>query len=154
MSNARKRQFEHIKSTYGNTALDIKRALDEKPTGEPLRVQKNKQDLEDKTRISFSHLLTLVACSVIIGFSVFNCLKVQASITNSVDNIASYEQTLNNLTLANDDEYSKMVNAVDYDEIRRVAVEELGMVYASEDQIVSYTRENSDYVRQLDDLSD
>ncbi len=58
------------------------------------------------------------------------------------------------MTLANDDEYSKIVNAVDYDYIRQVAIEELGMVYASEDQIVSYTRENSDYVRQLTGLSD
>ena len=49
---------------------------------------------------------------------------------------------------------SKIVNAVDYDYIRQVAIEELGMVYASEDQIVSYTRENSDYVRQLTGLSD
>ena len=146
------RQFEYIKRTYGNNALDIKRALDEKPTGEPLRVHKSKQELEDKTRISFLHVLTLAVCSFLIGMSLFNYIKTQADITNSVDNIAVYEQSLNNLTLANDDEYSKMINAIDYDEIRRVAVEELHMVYASEDQIITYTRENSDYVRQLSDL--
>ena len=94
-----------------------------------------------------------LAVAVLAG-SLVSYLKLQNDITTMVDDIAYYEQTLNNLTLANDDEYSKIVNAVDYDYIRKIAIEELGMVYASEDQIVSYERENSDYVRQLTSLSD
>ena len=47
-----------------------------------------------------------------------------------------------------------MVNAVDLEEVRRVAVEELGMVYADSSQVITYTRENSDYVRQLKDIPD
>ncbi len=89
-----------------------------------------------------------------MGYALVGYLKLQADITRTVENISYLETTLNNLTLANDDEYSKMINAVDFDEIRRVAIEELGMVYASEDQIITYTRENSDYVRQLNDLND
>ena len=89
----------------------------------------------------------------IVG-SLVSYLKLQSDITTMVDTISKDERILNNLTLENDDEYSKIVNAVDYDYIRKVAIEELGMVYASEDQIVSYSREYSDYVRQLADVSD
>ena len=104
-------------------------------------------------RMSFLYVAFLLGAFVLLGKSLISYVQLQSDLTASANRISAYEQELNNLTLANDDEYSKMINAIDYDEIKRIAIEELGMVYASEDQIVTYTRENSDYVRQLSDIS-
>ena len=134
--------------------IDVREALKERPTGEPLREYRGELKKQRKMSMGFLYVAFLGLAVVVLAASLVSYLKLQNDITTMVDDIAYYEQTLNNLTLANDDEYSKIVNAVDYDYIRQVAIEELGMVYASEDQIVSYTRENSDYVRQLTGLSD
>ncbi|MBR5760837.1 MAG: cell division protein FtsL [Lachnospiraceae bacterium] len=134
--------------------IDVREALKERPTGEPLREYRGELKKQRKMSMGFLYVAFLGLAVVVLAASLVSYLKLQNDITTMVDDIAYYEQTLNNLTLANDDEYSKIVNAVDYDYIRKVAIEELGMVYASEDQIVSYTRENSDYVRQLTGLSD
>ncbi len=134
--------------------IDVKRALEERPDFHTLKDYESEAKKESKMCMSFLYIMFLTVALVVMGYVLVSYLKLQSEITKMVDDIAFYETTLNNLTLANDDEYSKMETAVDYDEIRKIAIEELGMVYASENQIITYTRENSDYVRQLNDLSD
>lgn len=140
---------------YGNTArnIDVVKELNEAPSFKTIEEQQGDKRREKRSGMNFVYVLFLVAAMIVTGYALISYVKIQSDITNLVENISHYEQTLNNLTLANDDEYSKMINAIDYDEIRTVAIEELGMVYASKDQIITYTRENSDYVRQLSDLS-
>lgn len=140
---------------YGNAArnIDLTTALDERPTGLHERELTSRKMRARKSGISFGYVLFLTAALVITAYTLISYLKLQSEITNYVDKIAYYETELNNKTLANDDDYSKMIESVDLDEIRTVAINELGMVYASEDQIISYTRENSDYVRQVNDLT-
>ena len=41
---------------------------------------------------------------------------------------------------------------MDLEKIRDIAVNELGMVYANEDQVVLYDNEGSDYVKQYADI--
>lgn len=41
---------------------------------------------------------------------------------------------------------------VDLDEIKRIAIGELGMKYAKEGQVITYSGEGSDYVRQYGDI--
>ena len=134
--------------------IDVREALKERPTGEPLREYRGELKKQRKMSMGFLYVAFLGLAVVVLAASLVSYLKLQNDITTMVDDIAYYEQTLNNLTLANDDEYSKMVNAVDLEEVRRVAVEELGMVYADSEQVIKYTRENSDYVRQLKDITD
>ena len=77
---------------------------------------------------------------------------MQADITTQVETIARLESELNSLRLANDEELTRINSSVDLEEIKRIAIGELGMVYATEGQIVNYTNEGSDYVRQLGDI--
>ena len=79
-------------------------------------------------------------------------IGLQSEITASVKRIASMESTLNSLKTANDEEYSRIESSVDLDEIRRIAITELGMVYPDEDQIVTVPDEGNDYVRQVTDI--
>ncbi len=56
------------------------------------------------------------------------------------------------MRLANDEELVRINSSIDLEEIRRIAIGELGMVYATEGQIINYANEGSDYVRQFGDI--
>lgn len=141
--------------TDGNVAYKdaFVRELEQSPDGRHLKEVEGNRRREKFVRFNFAYGVFLVIATVILGYALVNYLKLQADITLLNDNIAAYETRLNNLTLENDDEYSKMVTSVDFDEIRKIAIEELGMTYATEEQIVSYKRTTSDYVRQVNDLT-
>ena len=59
---------------------------------------------------------------------------------------------MNTLKLDNDEEYSRITNNIDLEEVKRVAIQELGMKYAEEGQIVTVTGGGSDYMRQVADI--
>lgn len=141
---------------YGTAArkADVRTAIYEAPNHQVLRELEGEKKKSRKMRMSFLYVAFLALSVGLLGKSLISYVQLQADITASNNRISNYESTLNNLTLANDDEYSKMVNAVDLEEVKRIAVEELGMVYADESQIITYQRENSDYVRQLKDIPD
>ena len=86
------------------------------------------------------------------GFVLIGYIRLQSEITSSVKRISSMESALNSLKVANDEEYSRIESSVDLDEIRRIAITELGMTYPDESQIVTVPDEGSDYVRQLADI--
>ena len=58
------------------------------------------------------------------------------------------------MKLENDETYTKIMSSVDLEEIKRIAINELGMKYAKEGQVITYSGEGSDYVRQYDDIPD
>ena len=62
------------------------------------------------------------------------------------------EARYNNLKLANDEEYYRIISSVDIEHVRAVAIGELGMSYAKEGQIVNIGDSETDYVRQTADL--
>jgi hypothetical protein len=114
-----------------------------------LRQRKNR----DRHRyMSFGYVLFLAAALVVSGFILTAYIGLQSDITNTVRNVARLERELNNLRLANEENYSILVNDVDLEHIRRVAIQELGKRYANEGQIVMFADNTSDYVRQLNAL--
>ena len=97
--------------------------------------------------ISFMIASVLVVCVVLMGY-----INLQSDITNRVTHISKMESELNNLKLANDETYTKIMSNVELDEIKRIAIGELGMKYAKEGQVITYSGEGSDYVRQYGDI--
>jgi len=77
---------------------------------------------------------------------------LQSDITNSIKNISRLESQLNALKLDNDEEYSRITSSVDLEEVKRIAIQELGMKYAEEGQIVIVEGGGSDYMRQMADI--
>ena len=53
------------------------------------------------------------------------------------------------MKLANDEEYSRITSSIDLEEIKRIAIGELGMTYAKEGQIITYDSVENDYMRQV-----
>lgn len=89
----------------------------------------------------------MIVCGVLMSY-----VKMQSDITNHITNISKLESQLNEMKLANDETYTKIMSSVDLEEIKRIAVNELGMRYAEEGQVIQYTGEGSDYVRQYSEI--
>lgn len=97
--------------------------------------------------IFFMMIAMLVVCVVLIGY-----IELQADITNKISRISQLESQLNDLKLDNDETYTKIMSSVDLEEIKRIAINELGMKYAKEGQVITYSGEGSDYVRQYKEI--
>ena len=127
---------------------------------EPERRQSREKQLSVQTsrrtkpeqRMGIGYVLFLAAA---LGVAMWVCvgyLQLQADNTARAKNIAALETQLSTLKDENDDEYNRVTTSVDLEKIRDIAVNELGMVYANEDQVVLYDDEGSDYVKQYADI--
>ncbi len=135
---------------YGNAVPDVKRELEEAPRKKlSAATRKNR---EKAKHMNLPYVLFLVLAMGMAIVMLVGYIQANAAVVNSVENIASLESRYLNLKADNDEEYNRIVNSIDLDEVKRIAQEELGMHYATEGQIITYTDEMSDYVRQYSDI--
>ncbi len=113
-----------------------------------------RQNRERALQMNIGYVLFLVTAMVIAGFVLTSYIKLQSDITNSMKHIAKLESELNTLKMDNDETLSRLNSSVDLEEIRRIAIQELGMQYAAEGQIVVFDGEDNDYVRQTGEIPD
>lgn len=111
-----------------------------------------RKNREKARHMSLGYVFFLSCAVVATGFILTIYIGLQSDITNSIKNISRLESQLNSLKLDNDEEYSRITNSVDLEEVKRVAIQELGMKYAEEGQIVTITGGGSDYMRQVADI--
>lgn len=102
--------------------------------------------------MNMGYIAVMVAAFLFVCGVLMSYIKLQSDISNHVKNISMLESSLNELRLANDETYTKIMSSVDLEEVKRIAVNELGMKYAKEGQVVQYTGEGNDYVRQYSDI--
>ena len=134
---------------YGNVAYqpDVRRMPEEAPRrrAEPA-VRKNR----DRARhMSAGYVLFLAAAMCVCALILVNYVQLQARLTNVTRSVADKESELNSLRNANDEAYNRIVRSVNLEDVKRVAICELGMTYAQEGQVIFYTKEESDYMRQV-----
>lgn len=134
---------------YDNTArrLDVRRKLEEEPKRQLSNETRKNRDKARHMSLPYVLFLMVAACSC--GFILVNYIQLQSELTNRVKNIASLESQLNNMRVANDEEYSRITSSIDLEEIKRIAIGELGMTYAEQGQIVTYTNDGNDYMRRV-----
>lgn len=132
---------------YGSAAreIEITRQLEE-PRRQPRpQVRKNR---ERAHHMSAGYVLFLAAALCTAALILVNYIQLQAELTNLTKSVAAKESELNSLRTANDEEYNRILNSINLEEIKRIAIGELGMIYAEEGQIITYTNESRDYMRQ------
>ena len=91
---------------------------------------------QKRHHMSLGYLLFLTMAMVLMVGTLAWYISLQSQIKNSVKNIATLESQLNNLKQDNDEAYNRANGNVDLDEVKRIAIQEYGMTYASEGQIV------------------
>jgi len=138
---------------YGNVArnLDVQRQLEQEPRRQlSNETRKNR----DKARhMDFGYVVFLLAAFCTCGFMLINYIQLQSELTNRTKGLATLESRLNSMRVENDETYSRITSSIDLEEIKRVAIGELGMTYAKEGQIISYDSVVTDYMREVTDNS-
>ncbi|MCI9143727.1 MAG: cell division protein FtsL [Lachnospiraceae bacterium] len=135
---------------YGNTARRL-----ENERQEEVRVRKPHNEVRknrDKARhMSLGYVVFLTAALCAAAYILVNYVQLQAELTNLTEDVASKQSRLNYLKVSNDEDYNRIISGIDLEEIKRIALGELGMIYAQEGQIVEYENESRDYMRQVSD---
>ena len=116
---------------------------------EPYHVHENSRR-HKRHNMSLGYLLFLSLAMVLMLGTLAWYISLQSQVKNSVKNIATLESQLNNLKQDNDEAYNRANGNVDLEEVKRIAIQEYGMTYAGEGQVVTYSDGGgNDYVRQL-----
>lgn len=97
--------------------------------------------------VAFLIVAVCVTLAVCIGFV---CLR--SDVTSKLEKISILERQLQVLEADNDAAYSRAAIAMNLEEIKRIAMEEYGMVYAGSGQVILYEREETDYMRQYQEI--
>lgn len=140
---------------YGNVvtkpAYEPKRYTKEpeQPKRVSPQVRKNRRKA---LHISSGYVIFLAVAAVLALVICVNYVQLQSKITNHSKNITAMQEELADMKEENNTKYNAIMDSVNLDEIREKAQSELGMVYASSDQIVEYDNPASDYVKQYENI--
>lgn len=133
---------------YGNTARDLRPV--EKNIKPVKRLSNSaRRNRERDLNMTFGFVAFLTAAMVVTCILCIKYIQLQSAMTEHVKTVSKMEVTLSQLKAENDDTESRIKDNVGLEEIKKRAMDELCMKYASEDQIVIYESDGTDYVRQL-----
>lgn len=131
---------------YGNT---VRREYRPNPERTLLHVQEPEKRRR-KHHMSFGYLIFLSFAVICMVGTLSWYISLRSQITNSIKNISALESQLNTLKQENDEAYNRANGNLELDEIKRIAIQEYGMTYATEGQIIRYSDGGgNDYVRQV-----
>ncbi len=94
--------------------------------------------------LAVAAFVTLIACT--------QYLQLQSEITNRSERITELQQELANRKEANTTRYNAIMNSINLEEVRERAMNDLGMVYAQEEQVITYKNPANVSVRQYADI--
>ena len=118
----------------------------------PAVSRKTRRNREKALQINLGYVAFLTAAAVATLFVCVRFLKLQSESTAYLKTVTSLESQLATLKMDNDADYERTISSVDLEKIKDIAINELGMVYADEGQVITYDSQSSDYVRQYEDV--
>lgn len=147
----------------GNTVRRMEAAPDyrrqyreriEREKEEELRRKKRiaRRNQERALRMSRSYVVFLTMAVAVFGVFAGSYIKVQSDVTARMKNIAALESQIADLKAENDEAFKRISNSVDLGSVRDRAMEELGMTYAKESQIIYYSVGDDDYMNQYGEI--
>lgn len=145
---------------YTTTYIDgnVVRHIQAVPNRAPRREKRNRTSVETRRNrekalhINMPYVMFLTAAAIATVFLCVNYLKLQARGITYRNQIARLESSLNTAKMANENAYERAMSSVNIEEIKDIAVNELGMIYAGEGQVVFYSNQEDDYIRQYGEI--
>ena len=159
-NSARKSQSAAYKRTpYQKTAYVNGTAVKHAEAGEELERhldqgsgRVSRRELKRLRYRNAAYVLFLTVAFAVTSVMLIGYIRLESSITQSVKQVAALQSQLNNLKTENDEMKNRIDSSINLEEIRRIAITELGMTYAGQGQIVEIPDDGSDYVRQYADI--
>ncbi len=102
--------------------------------------------------MSRGYVAFLTLCVGVIAFAAVALVQIQSQVTQRMEHIAALESQITDLKADNDARYKEIVTSVDLDYIKDVAMNQLGMQYATQEQIIYYSVENNNFMDQYSDI--
>ena len=107
-----------------------------------------------RSAMSFQRVIFMLALIVVMTVILVSYITLQAEVTATSQQIASKEQELTQLKAENDATYNDINDSISLEEVRRRAIQDLGMKYADRNQVVIYSGTEKDSVHQVSSLND
>lgn len=157
MSRQQTRTFYNIE---GNTVRKLNAMPERAPREEREREREREQRVDQKTRanrrramqMNPGYLLFLTAAVVLTLGICARFIQLQTEINTRMRNVATKESQVLDLKTDNDATLNRIETSINMDEMRNTAINELGMVYPGQDQIVYFQVEPNDYMNQYQDI--
>lgn len=143
------------------------RQMESMPARQPQRINKKEREEQQRRKhrrnairrnrarnlyMSKGYVTFLTVCVAIIAFAAVALIQIQSQVTQRMEHIAALESQITDLKAVNDARYKEIVTSVDLDYIKEVAINELGMKYATEEQVIYYSVENNNFMDQYSDI--
>lgn len=107
---------------------------------------------EKATRIGGLFTLLIVGAMAVMLFTCAKYISLTNARNANAKAISAMQGELGELKEANDQRELAIDTSIDYDYIYKVATDSLGMIYASDEQIIKYQSGESEYVMQFSEI--
>ena len=98
------------------------------------------------------YVMFLSVCAIMTVMICVHYLKLHAQYTYLQKQSTALQLDLCSLKMENDTVYNEIVSGVDLQKVKKRAIEDLGMTYPKQSQIVTYETPDSDYVKQYSEI--
>ena len=139
----------------GNTVRKLEREPEEERRQPPRRKKVSASTQKNRVKamqMSRGYVLFLAFISIVALGLCVNYLRLRSHLTTQTAAIASAESELSQLKADNDALYNTAMASVDLEQVRQIAISELGMQYPTEVQIITFDTAGNSYVRQYQDV--
>lgn len=116
------------------------------------RAQAQRQERKRARRLNVAMLVFTIGVVAVVSLFLLYYLNLQTKVTNAVQNIATLQSEYADLRQSNDEALNQLNSSINLDEIKYKAMTELGMTYPQEDQMITYSNEDNDYVHQVQEI--
>lgn len=142
---------------YGNTVrqAEVMPQRQEEPRKEHKKKKLDRQILKNRRKamrmnpayVMFLSIAAVAALVVCVWY-----LQVHAELTSRTEHITELQQELADAKEENTTRYNVVMDSVNLEEVRDRAINDLGMGYATSDQIIEYQNPVNDYVKQYESI--
>lgn len=139
---------------YGNTArrLDVQREYEEQQESQRRTLSNEARKNREKAKqMSLGYIFFVAVAFAMCVVVLMGYINLQSEINALDKEIAKQEKLLNTLLKDNAEAEARIDAALDLEQIKYVAITQLGMVYPEEGQVITYEGVDYDYVRKVGD---
>ena len=141
---------------YGNAVRQaepipqrVPKARPQQPKRTSSQVVKNRNRAMSTSPAYAVFLAAAAVCAVLICMLY---LSLQSDVMSRSEHVTAMQEQLADLTEANDTLYNSAADSVNLETVRDKAMNEMGMVYASQGTVIEYESPAGDYVKQYSDI--
>lgn len=138
----------------GSTARPL-RTTTPKPKPRKHKTKLTKAELrqiESERKFQRITAIAFVGFICLMFFFSYSYLSILFESQKLSDKVVQLTSELNSITVSNDELEADIKSSIDYDELFRVATEELGMKYPNRSQVITYDSGESEWVKQYKDI--